>query len=128
MGNVLRLLSRSDGGDSCFFSSIPKDADIFVDFESAAPTEAEAELYAEADAVLAESVDVLARLESYEGASKEIREAIARPDEETEAIAWDAVVPLVIRLKSFYDFSKKLAVVVPKILDLLSSGEVDNSK
>jgi hypothetical protein len=66
MGNLLRLLSTDD----CY--SLPK-SDIFLDFETSLPTEKEAELYAEAEGMLSESRDILEKLRSYKGATKEIR-------------------------------------------------------
>ncbi len=71
MGNLLRLLSR-DAADCC---SLPK-TDIFVDFETSRPTEAEAELYNEAEEMLNESKVILEKLREYKGATKEIRYVI----------------------------------------------------
>lgn len=51
---------------------------------------------------------ILQELQDYKGASQEIRKAIGAPDPETEKQAWDAVNPLVIKLKDFYLFSKEL--------------------
>ena len=117
MGNILRLLSRD--GDSC--CSMPKSGDLFVDFENAKPTEDEAELYNDAESILARSGSVLADLQSYKGASKEIRQAIMMASPESEAAAWAAVLPLVQKLRSFYLFSKELNTVFPKILLVLCS-------
>ena len=33
-----------------------------------------------------------------------------------QAVAWNTVMPLVLKLKTFYDFSQKLADILPKIL------------
>lgn len=44
----------------------------------------------------------------YKGAGKEIREAIASPNNDTQSKAWTAVVPLVSKLKNFYQFSTQL--------------------
>ena len=46
--------------------------------------------------------------------------------EENESVAWNALVPLVIKLREFYDFSKKLNVIVPKILVVLCSDNDEN--
>ena len=53
------------------------------------------------------------------GASKEIREAITNPTPENESKAWEMVMPLVLKLKTFYEFSLKLETIVPKILHAL---------
>lgn len=53
--------------------------------------------------------EILHELEEYKGASEEIREAIANPrNEELQDYAWAAVLPLVGKLKSFYEFSIQL--------------------
>ena len=120
MGNLLRLLAKE--GDSC--CSLPKQGDIFVDFERAVPNNEDAELYADAESVLESAAKILEELKNYKGASREIREAIAKPTEENEAAAWEALQPLVLKLRTFYDFSKALDAMAPKILKVLSeSGE-----
>lgn len=117
MGNLLRLLARDE---SC--CALPKH-DIFVDFESALPANEEVQLYQEAEDILIESEGIIKDLIGYKGASKEIREAITKPTPENEATAWTTLMPLVLKLKSFYDFSLKLESVVPKILKELCSSQ-----
>lgn len=113
MGNLLRLLSRDDK---------PK-YDVFVDFENAQPTESELEIYRQIEEILRQARDVLIDLQTYKGAGCEMREAIAGPgNEDLQRKAWDTVVPLVIRLKSFYQFSKKLENVIPRLLTVLCCG------
>ena len=97
-----------------------------MDFESAKATEEEAELYNEAEQVLQHAATILKELQEYKGASKEIKEAIGSSTPEAEAEAWNAVRPLIIKLKGFYDFSKELDVIVPKILLVLCSPNADN--
>lgn len=141
MGNLLRLLSRD--ADSC--CSIAKPADLFVDFESAQPTEEEAELYNEVEEVLIKAALILKQLQEYKGkarlpslstfeertgtlnqfhlgASKEIKEAIGLATPEAEGVAWEAVKPLVSTLKDFYEFSNLLRLTLPKILNALCSS------
>lgn len=113
MGNLLRLLSRDDR---------PK-YDVFVDFENAQPTESELEVYRHIEKVLKQAKDVLVELQTYKGAGCEIREAIANPtNEQLQRKAWDTVVPLVMRLKRFYDFSTKLERIIPQLLTVLCCG------
>ncbi|XP_014670173.1 PREDICTED: protein FAM49B-like [Priapulus caudatus] len=115
MGNLLRLLTREE---------LPK-PDIFVDFENAAPTEIERETFYVVDAVLRHADTVLLDLQQYKGAINEIREAIAKPtDEGHQDRAWQKVLPLVSRLKNYYEFSLKLEVVVPRLLWDLCSGSL----
>lgn len=113
MGNLLRLLSRDD---------TPK-YDVFVDFENAQPTQMEEETYNIVHEVLQHSKRILLELQLYQGAGNAIREAIAMPhNEELQIRAWDAVIPLVLKLREFYEFSQKLDAIVPRILWELSSG------
>lgn len=113
MGNLLRLLSRDD---------TPK-YDVFVDFENAEPSESEEETYYIVQDVLQHSRDILLELQTYKGAGSEIREAIANPRSEARQMkAWEAVLPLVSKLKQFYYFSQSLEEVVPRILWELCSG------
>ena len=88
----------------------------------AQPSEAEREIYDEGQIVLERAHRILQELQDYKGASQEIRRAIGSPDTETEKQAWEAVLPLVIKLKDFYLFSKELEKLVPKILMELCAG------
>lgn len=82
---------------------------VFLFFtEDAQPTEAEKEVYDEGQVVLERAARILQDLQAYKGASQEIRKAIGTPDAETEKQAWEAVLPLVTKLKEFYLFSKEL--------------------
>ena len=59
--------------------------------------------------MLAAAPEILRELQEYKGASEEIREAIANPrNEEMQEYAWAAVLPLVAKLKKFYEFSIQL--------------------
>ena len=80
--------------------------DVFVDFENAQPSQDELGLYNEAEKILENSLDILSQLENYHGASKEISEAIKKPGPETEAAAWERLVPNVETLQKLFAFSK----------------------
>lgn len=130
MGKLLSLLSRDDS--TC---CSPQKYDVFLDFESkstyssvflyhfiwifmnisrfklwpdAQPTSIEKEVYEEVQKVLLKSESILEELQFYKGAGKEIREAISTPTEECQMRAWQAVLPLVEKLKRFYLFSLEL--------------------
>lgn len=60
MGKLLSLLAR-DESTCC----TPKSYDVFLDFENAAPTETEREVYDEVDRVLKESEAVLEEIQCY---------------------------------------------------------------
>ncbi|KAI4874788.1 hypothetical protein NFI96_014991, partial [Prochilodus magdalenae] len=79
----------------------------------AQPTEAERGTWEEVDVVLQEARAILDELQAYKGAGQEIREAIQNPnDEGLQDQAWAAVVPLVGKLKKFYEFSQRLVRLV----------------
>jgi len=115
MGNLLRLLSRDE---------TPKH-DIYVDFENAQPTESEVDTYQHVTDVLRESRDILVDLQQYKGAGTEIRAAISNPrNEDLQERAWGTVLPLVAKLKHFYEFSVQLESTVPQVLWQLCSGDM----
>lgn len=60
MGKLLSLLARDDS-NCC----TPKTYDVFLDFENAAPTETEREIYDEVERVLRESDAVLEEIQCY---------------------------------------------------------------
>ncbi|CAG5896171.1 unnamed protein product [Menidia menidia] len=101
MGNLLKVLTCTD---------LEQEPNFFLDFENAQPTEAEREVWEQVDVVLKDAKGILDELQAYKGAGQEIREAIQNPnDEALQEQAWAAVVPLVGKLKKFYEFSQRLA-------------------
>lgn len=101
----------------------PQD-DIFLDFENAQPTDEEKPVFDEIKVVLDQSTAVLSDLREYTGAGDAIRMAIENPgDEAAQKGAWDAVCPLVQKLKNFYDFSGQLESVLPVLLKSLCEGD-----
>ncbi|XP_034483644.1 CYFIP-related Rac1 interactor B [Drosophila innubila] len=120
MGKLLSLLSRDDS--NCCAA---KSYDVFLDFENAAPTDTEREVYDEVERVLKESEIVLDEIQIYKGANKEIREAIADPSPEVQAKAWSAVLPLVMKLRRCYEHSLELDKIVPKLLGQLVGGKLN---
>jgi len=98
--------------------------DIFLDFENALPTDEEHEVWEAVNEVIRKSASVLNDLKDYNGASEEIRKAIANPrDNELQDIAWNVVLPLVLRLKGFYEFSLELERAMPQLLYALCTGD-----
>ncbi|CAL8277673.1 unnamed protein product [Lota lota] len=112
MGNLIKVLSRdidNNGGN------------FFLDFENAQPSPAERQVWEEVNEVLTEALVVLQELQAYSGAGEEIRQAIQRPGEErVQEQAWAAVVPLVGKLKKFYQFSLKLECSLRSLLVALT--------
>eukprot|EP00076_Gallus_gallus_P038390 XP_025003928.1 protein FAM49B isoform X3 [Gallus gallus] len=88
----------------------------------AQPTESEKEIYNQVNVVLKDAEGILEDLQSYRGAGHEIREAIQHPnDEKLQEKAWGAVVPLVGKLKKFYEFSQRLEAGLRGLLGALTS-------
>lgn len=67
MGKLLSLLARDDS--NCCTA---KSYDVFLDFENAAPTETEREVYDEVDRVLKESEAVLDEIQVYKVSLKSV--------------------------------------------------------
>lgn len=120
MGKLLSLLAR-DESTCC----TPKTYDVFLDFENAAPTDLERDVYEEVDRVLKQSEIVLDEIQCYKGAGKEIREAIADPSPECQEKAWNIVIPLVEKLKRCYEHSLELERTVPVLLGQLVGGRLN---
>ncbi|XP_070557084.1 CYFIP-related Rac1 interactor B-like [Ptychodera flava] len=111
MGNLLKILSKDDSASKI---------DIFLDFENAQPTHPEFDVWQVVNSVLVYSDRILEDLQRYHGAGEEIRHAISHPsDGELQKVAWNAVGPLVSRLKKYYDYSSSLDAVVPQLLHAL---------
>ncbi|KAL7746117.1 hypothetical protein RI367_000519 [Sorochytrium milnesiophthora] len=115
MGQLLALLRGGDSG-----GSVPS-----IDLENPSPTAREAELVKAVRALLSSSPDLLSQLKCYKGCEDQIRQAISKPSQQTESDAWNAVVPSVIKLKTFYEYSLSIEATLPPILDILctSSGQ-----
>jgi len=73
--------------------------------------------------VLKDAPSLLQRLIDYKGCEDAIRKAITSPSTETEAAAWEAVVPAVDELKDFYEYSTKLEGVFPNLLVALCAED-----
>ncbi|KAG1947237.1 CYFIP-related Rac1 interactor B [Pimephales promelas] len=112
MGNLIKVLGKD-------LENCPH---FFLDFENAQPTEAETAVYNQVSAVLEEAHGILAELQSYNGAGQEIREAIQNPNDlQLQEKAWNAVCPLVAKLKRFYEFSLRLENALRSLLEALTS-------
>jgi hypothetical protein len=74
--------------------------------------------------VLKSGPQILSALASYKGCEEFIRKAITSPSPENEEAAWNAVLPAVEQLKTFYDFSLSLESSFPKLLLHLCKGNV----
>ncbi|XP_028987898.1 CYFIP-related Rac1 interactor B isoform X2 [Betta splendens] len=112
MGNLIKVLTRdidNNGGN------------FFLDFENAQPSQSETDVWEKVNQVLTEARVVLEDLQSYRGAGEEIRQAIQSPGvEKVQEKAWSSVVPLVQKLKTFYEFSQKLESSLLCLLDVLT--------
>eukprot|EP00042_Codosiga_hollandica_P038858 m.319815 g.319815 ORF g.319815 m.319815 type:complete len:324 (+) comp55496_c0_seq1:131-1102(+) len=111
MGNLLGIFDQKDRRP---------EFDVFVDFESAAPTADEQEIFERVKAVLDQAPLILQAVSEYAAAKEEIREAISNPSsEEAQRVAWEAVSRRVLILRTFFQFSHELETVVPLLLEAL---------
>lgn len=116
MGNLLRLILPKES---------PKDTDFFVDFENAQPTPDEKQTWESVQLVLNEGQSILESVQGYQGASESIRQAISNPNnDELQEKAWEAVCPLVEKLKTYFEFSAQLEHVIPVLLSDLCSNNM----
>lgn len=116
MGNLLKALNDKSGKKA--------GQDFFIDFEDAKPTKDEADTHARVQVVLDKSKGILEELEKYTGAGEYIRQAISSPnDEDLQNAAWNAVCPLVTKLKNFYDYSSEVETALPDLLTALCKDD-----
>lgn len=109
-----QLLSYLSGGKESL--------NIFIDLETAKVSPSEQAVYDEVHSVLIKSAQILAELQAYSGCEKFIREAMSTPSPDAEEAAWNAVLPAVEQLKTFYDFSNELHASFPKLLRSLCAA------
>lgn len=109
MGLISSLLKRS------------KVEDVYVDLESAEPTEAERELYDKMTAFLEEGAAVRDLLENYSDARSEIQKAMTAATPENELAAFEKLLGSVEQQKRIYDLSIRLRELAPELLSALSA-------
>ncbi|KAG1052568.1 hypothetical protein G6F43_005311 [Rhizopus delemar] len=101
MGQLLSSLNLRSNSDI-----VPE---IGFDIETAAPTTEELEVYNELHAIIIQpTTQLLQYFKRYQPASDSIRDAIASPSRENEDKAWEAVLPTVDMLRTFYHYSSEL--------------------
>src|ERR1700753_613976 len=75
----------------------------------ATPNDEELYLYNQISSMLVQPApELLHQLSNYQSASELIRTAIASPSPENENRAWDAVLPIVDKLRDFYEYAAEL--------------------
>jgi hypothetical protein len=75
----------------------------------ATPNDEELYLYNQISSMLVQPApDLLKQLSNYQSASELIRAAIASPTPENENRAWEAVLPIVDKLRDFYEYAAEL--------------------
>eukprot|EP00128_Syssomonas_multiformis_P008907 Colp12_sorted_trinity150504_noHs@33408 len=114
MGNLLQILKKDNK---------PATVDIFLDFENAQPKDAEMAVYNFVQEVLKKAPAILKDLEAYTGCGDQIRNAISNPSKESDEAAWNAVCPLVEKLKTFFEYSSELEGALPQLLRELCAND-----
>jgi len=117
MGQLLSIFIRD--GDDCSCINPQNNQSLIINFVNAQPTEAEKEIYDEAEEFIKDSDKFIEQLKSFKVAEVETKAAMSKPSPETERKAWDAVVPNMFKLKEFCDFSKRMSPIVTKIFKQL---------
>jgi len=105
-----------------------EDDGVVIDFDNAKPSESEAKIYAQASELLERGALILKTLEDYKGAREEVRKAMGTPNVENEAVAFDALLIVVNEVASFWEYSKRLEEILPRMLDQLSKPVVDEKQ
>ncbi|RUP46470.1 hypothetical protein BC936DRAFT_146919 [Jimgerdemannia flammicorona] len=91
----------------------------------AVPTEDEVFLYQQISQILIKPAPALLdSLRQYVSASEQIRCAIGNPNPQNEDAAWHAVLPIVGRLKKFYEYAADVEESLPPLLSMLCNGDV----
>lgn len=112
MGQLLSSLNLRGNSDI-----VPE---IGFDIETATPTTEELEIYTELHGLLIDPrANLLSSFKRYEPASDAIRDAIASPSSDNEDKAWEAVIPTVNMLRTFYGYSSDLGRGIPSLLNVL---------
>ncbi|KAI8071420.1 hypothetical protein BC940DRAFT_294412 [Gongronella butleri] len=121
MGQILTSLSG-------FRSNEVVVPELGFDIENASPSSEEMVVYHELSTQLvAPTSSLLNALENYRSSSEVIRNAIATPSSENENIAWNSVLPTVSMLRNVYEYSENLKKGIPRLLDILCQGDVNNN-
>eukprot|EP01107_Rhizomastix_libera_P004491 TRINITY_DN17531_c0_g1_i1.p1 TRINITY_DN17531_c0_g1~~TRINITY_DN17531_c0_g1_i1.p1 ORF type:complete len:307 (-),score=68.48 TRINITY_DN17531_c0_g1_i1:98-1018(-) len=79
--------------------------------------------YGEASAVVRSGGEIIELLRNYRGCEKAIRQAITNPTPEAESAALEQLLPAVDVLQRFYDFSKVIEAVLPKLFSVLCTDD-----
>lgn len=117
MGNLLKILWKDDGSK--------ESNDLFVNFENAEPTDAELSVFNQVKIVLEKCQAIIIDMQQYTGATEAIRQAISTPkSNEFQQKAWEAVCPLVVKLRNYYEFSTELDRITQELLGMLTSIEL----
>jgi len=125
MGNLLKLISSPH----CFEQNSFSD-DIFIDFDNVDPKESEREVYNQISPVLSEGQVILQELREYEGAQQDIKLSIQNPnDPDIKRKAWEKLLPLVCKMKKFWNFSSSFSSsYILLIKELTSDDSMDATK
>ena len=112
MGPILSLFQGGERGER-----------IIIDFENVKPTDDELKIYTEVDEVLKRSRGIIEQIAGYKGCEELIRKAISQVSPENEEECWQALLPRVDVLYTFYEFSNELKARFIDIINVLSKTE-----
>ncbi|KAI9340475.1 hypothetical protein BDR26DRAFT_918657 [Obelidium mucronatum] len=96
--------------------------EINVSLQNAPPKPEELHLLKTVNSILSSSNHYIKSLEQYKGCGDAIRVAISRPSPQAEEAVWAALVPTILQLKLYYEYSLQLNDIFPKLLSFLSNS------
>ncbi|KAJ3071992.1 Protein fam49a [Podochytrium sp. JEL0797] len=95
---------------------------ISIDLQNPRPRPEEHPVYQHISQTLSHSHTHLDSLRNYAGCGDTIRAAISRPSPQTEEEAWRLLVPAILQLKLFYDYSNQIDEALPRVLAFFADG------
>lgn len=82
----------------------------------------EKKTYEEVDKLLARKAEVFQAIEEYKGCQELARAAMSKPSEETEMAAFEGLLEAVDSIAQFYQFSRDMEKVFPKLMTKLAES------
>jgi len=95
---------------------------IEIDFNNPEPQQHEKKTYDEVDDLLRRKGSVLKAIEEYKGCQELARAAMSKPSDETEMAAFDGLLKAVDSIQEFYQFSRDMEKIYPKLMTKLAES------
>jgi len=102
-------------------------SDVVVNFANPAPTMDEKDLAEQMENLLVQGQELLGIITGYEDCGLSIRRALSNPTHENENDAFQAVKRNAETINGFYQYSKQLEDVFPRMLEMLATDDEKKS-